>query len=209
MFARYKEKIKQNPRLKQFILNGMVHPTKTRPRWWLRLLQFAYLQRGKGSVIYKSVRKDIAPFNRFCLGSYSVIESFSVLNNMVGDITIGHHSRVGIGNTIIGPVSIGNQVNLAQNIVLSGLNHNYQDPEQTISSQGVNTAIIIIEDDVWIGANAVILAGVTIGKHSVVAAGSIVKRSVPPFSIIAGNPARIIKQYDFQNKCWVKNNNKV
>jgi putative acetyl transferase len=202
-----KEKIKSNPRLKLFILNFIVHPIKTRPRWWVRLFLFTYIKRGHKSVIYKSVRKDIVPFNPFILGKRSVIESFSTINNMVGEIIIGSNSRIGLGNTIIGPVTIGNNVNLAQNITVSGLNHNYQDPDKTIISQGVNTSRITIEDDVWVGANSVILAGITIGKHSVVAAGSIVNRNVPPFSIVAGNPIRIIKQYNPQKKEWenVKN----
>ena len=204
MFARYKEKIKQKPKLKQSLLNLMVHPVKTRPRLWLRLLFFAYTKRGKQSVIYKSVRKDIVPFNHFTLGDYSVVESFCVLNNMVGDISIGHHSRVGLNNTIIGPVSIGDQVNIAQNVVLSGLNHNYELPDQPIISQGVKTAPIVIENDVWIGANSTILAGIQIGSHSVIAAGSVVTRSVPPYSVCAGNPARIIKRYDHTSAQWIK-----
>ena len=197
-----KERIKSNTRLKLFILNLIVHPIKTRPRWWIRLFLITYTKRGHKSVIYKSVRKDIVPFNPFILGKRSVIESFSTINNMVGEIVIGSNSRIGLGNTIIGPVTIGNDVNLAQNITVSGLNHNYQDPNKTIISQGVSTSRITIEDDVWIGANSVILAGTTIGKHSVVAAGSIVTRDIPPFSIAAGNPVRIIKQYNSQKKEW-------
>ncbi len=201
-----KERIKQNPRLKQFILTWMVHPVKIRPRHWLRLLQPFYLKRKKGAIIYRNVRKDLVPFNPFTLGKRSVIESFSTLNNMVGEIRIGNHSRIGLGNTIIGPVFIGDKVNLAQNVTVSGLNHNYLDPDLPIIDQGVSTAPIHIEDDVWIGANAVILAGVTIGKHAIVAAGTIVNRSVPPYSVCAGNPGRIIKQYDFVKKEWVKYN---
>ena len=168
------------------------------------MLQPFYLKRGKGSVIYRNVRKDLAPFNPFELGEKSVIESFSTINNMVGEIYIGKNSRIGLGNTIIGPVTIGNYVNLAQNITVSGLNHNYSDPNQTIIAQGVSTSPIRIEDDVWIGSNAVILSGVTIGKHAVIAACTIVNRSIPPFSICAGNPGRIVKQYDFEKKEWVK-----
>ena len=52
---------------------------------------------------------------------------------------------------------------------------------------------VVIDDDVWIGANAVVLPGVTIGKHSVVAAGAIVTKDVPPHSLVAGVPAKIIK----------------
>lgn len=204
MLAKLKEKIKQNPRLKQRLLFLLVHPVKTRPRRWLRSFQFTYLQKGKGSVIYRNVRKDLVPFNRFSLGQKSVVESFSTLNNMVGDITIGDYTRIGLSNTVIGPVTIGHHTNIAQNVTISGLNHIFHDITKTIAEQGVSTSPILIGDDVWIGANAVILAGVEIGKHSVIAAGSIVTRSVPPYSVCAGNPGKIIKQYDFGKKEWIK-----
>lgn len=202
MPARLKEKIKSNPRLKTFIHHLLIHPVKTRPRRWLRWCRFLYIRRGKGSVIYRNTRIDVVPFNAFSLGTRSVIESFSTVNNMVGDVIIGSRSRIGLGNTIIGPVRIGNDVNLAQGIVVSGLNHNYTDPSQTIISQGVTTAPITIEDDVWIGANAVILAGVTIGRHSVIAAGSVVTRDVPPLTLAGGCPARPLKHYNRETKTW-------
>lgn len=199
-----KNRLKQHPTLKRWVLNLIMHPVKTRPQWWIRIFQFVYLKRGKGSVIYHTVRKDLAPFNRFFLGKYSVVEDFACLNNAVGDLFIGNNSRIGLGNTIIGPVRIGNEVCIGQNVTISGLNHNYLDINRTIDSQGVSTSPIVIEDDVWIGANSVILAGSNIGKHSVIGAGSIVNRSVPPFTVVAGNPAKIIKQYDFDRKEWVR-----
>jgi len=58
----------------------------------------------------------------------------------------------------------------------------------------VSTSTVIIEDDIWIGANAVVLPGVTIGHHSVVAAGAVVTKDVPPHSLVAGVPAKVIKQ---------------
>ena len=82
--------------------------------------------------------------------------------------------------------------------------HGYQDAEKMIDEQGVSTQPVVIEDDVWVGANSVILPGVTLGKHCVVAAGSVVSHSVPPYSICAGCPARIIKTYDFETKEWKK-----
>lgn len=203
-FEQLKIKLKQNPRLKRLLLDFIMHPVKTRPQWWIRLFQFVYLEKRKGSVIYRSVRKDLVPFNRFILGNYSVVEDFSCLNNAVGDLIIGNNSRIGLGNTIIGPVQIGNDVNIAQNVTISGLNHNFQDINKTISSQGVSTSQIVIEDDVWIGANCVILAGTKIGKHCIIAAGSIVTHSVPSFCVAAGSPARIIKQYDFDKKEWIR-----
>jgi acetyltransferase-like isoleucine patch superfamily enzyme len=97
-------------------------------------------------------------------------------------------------NTIIGPVTIGNHVNLAQGITVTALNHNFSESDIRIDEQGVSTTPVMIEDDVWIGANAVILPGVSIGTHSVVAAGAIVTKDVPPHSLVAGVPAKVIKQ---------------
>lgn len=200
----FKQRIKEKPSLKQAVYRLIMHPVKTRPNWWIRLFDFIYLKRGKGSVIYRSIRKDLPPFNHFFLGKYSVVEDFSCLNNAVGDLTIGDYTRVGLRNTIIGPVNIGNHVNLAQNVTVTGLNHNYQDVKKMIDEQGVNTQPVVIEDDVWVGANSVILPGVTLGKHCVVAAGSVVSHSVPSYSICAGCPAKVIKTYDFETKEWKK-----
>lgn len=189
-----KSKIQGNPKMKQRVISLLMHPTQARPRLWLRIFQFLYMKRGKHTSIYRSVRKDIVPFNRFSLGDYSVIEDFCCINNAVGDLHIGHHTRIGLHNTVIGPVSIGNHVNLAQGVVISGLNHNFQDPSKRIDEQGVSTSEITIHDDVWIGANSVITAGVTIGRHCVIAAGSVVTKDVPDNTVVAGCPARVIKQ---------------
>lgn len=194
MMEKLKNKIKSNPSLKQKVINLLMHPTKARPRLWIRMFQWVYMNRGKHTVIYHSVRRDIVPFNQFSLGDYSVIEDFCCINNAVGDLHIGHHTRVGLHNTIIGPVRIGNHINLAQGVVVSGLNHNFQDPTKRIDEQGVSTSQITIGDDVWIGANSVITAGVTIGTHCVIAAGSVVTNDVPDNTLVAGCPARVIKQ---------------
>lgn len=204
MFPSVIKKIKSNPALKQRVLYLTMHPIKTRPRLWLRCLQFLYMKKGKRSVIYRSVRKDIVPFNTFSMGDYSVIEDYAIINNAVGDIVIGSHTRVGLGNTVIGPVTIGDEVNLGQNVVVSALNHNYEDVERSIAGQGVNTQAVVIEDDVWIGANSVVVAGVHIGRHVVIGAGSVVIKDVPSYSIALGNPVRVIKQYDFEKKQWIK-----
>jgi acetyltransferase-like isoleucine patch superfamily enzyme len=198
------EKIKSNPKLKQRVLFLMMHPVKTRPRLLLRCLQLFYMKKGKNSVIYRSVRKDIVPFNGFSLGRSSVIEDYAIINNAVGEITIGNHTRIGLGNTIIGPVMIGNNVILAQNVVISALNHKFEDVLMTINQQGVKTDQIIIEDNVWIGANSSVLAGVHIGEHVVVGAGSVVTKDIPPFSVVVGNPARILKVYDHKEQRWIK-----
>lgn len=187
-------KFKNNPKLKKFIDWVIMNQVETRPRWFVRLLAPLYQHRGKHSVIHRSARMDTPPYRKFSIGDYSVVESFACINNAVGDVTIGNHTRVGLHNTIIGPVKIGNHVNLAQGITVTALNHNFGDTSKRIDEQGVSTNNVIIEDDVWIGANAVILPGVKIGTHCVVAAGAVITKDVPPHSLVAGVPAKIIKQ---------------
>ena len=188
-----RNKLKNNPKWKKFIDWVIMNQVETRPRWFVRLLAPIYQHRGKHSVIHRSARMDTPPYRKFSLGDYSVVESFACINNAVGDVMIGDHTRIGLHNTIIGPVEIGSHVNLAQGITVTALNHNFGDTEKRIDEQGVSTNPVTIEDDVWVGANAVILPGVTIGNHCVVAAGAVVTKDVPPHSLVAGVPAKVIK----------------
>ena len=187
-------KFKSNPRLKRMVDWLIMNQVETRPRWFIRLLAPLYQHRGRHAIIHHSVRMDTPPYRKFWLGDYSVVESFACINNAVGDVIIGDHTRIGLHNTIIGPVIIGSHVNLAQGITITALNHNFDDSEKHIDQQGISTKEVVLEDDIWVGANAVILPGVTIGKHAVVAAGAIVTKDVPPHSLVAGVPAKVIRQ---------------
>ena len=190
----FRTQIKGSPKVKQLLDYLIMNQRDARPRWYIRLLAPLYQHRGKGSKIYDSVRMDTPPYRRFALGQHSVVESYSCINNAVGDVVIGDHTRIGIHNTIIGPVTIGNHVNLAQGITVTALNHNFDDTTKRIDEQGIATKPVVISDDVWIGANAVILPGVTIGRHVVVAAGAVVTKDVPDNTIVGGVPAAIIKK---------------
>ena len=187
-------KFKSNPRLKRMVDWLVMNQVETRPRWFIRLLAPLYQHRGRHAIIHHSVRRDTPPYRKFWLGDYSVVESFACINNAVGDVIIGNHTRIGLHNTIIGPVTIGSHVNLAQGITITALNHNFDDSEKRIDQQGISTKEVVLEDDIWVGANAVILPGVTIGTHAVVAAGAIVTKDVPPHSLVAGVPAKVIRQ---------------
>lgn len=200
-----KEKIKSNERLKKLVHWSILIPKQTRPRLWIKwFVNPFYHKKGKGAIVRPRTRMDVVPWNTFEMGKDSTIEDFSAINNGVGNVIIGDRAKIGLSNTIIGPVTIGNDVRLAQNITLSGLNHNYEDISVPIHVQGVSTSPIIIEENSWLGANVVVVAGVTIGKHTIVAAGSIVTKNVPPYSVVVGNPARVIKQYNHQTKIWEK-----
>ncbi len=198
-------RLREHPSLKRFVHYLLVPRGQARPRLWVSWCVNPFVHhRGRGARVCRRVRLDVLPFQPFRLGAGSTVEDFSVINNGVGAVVVGEGSRVGIGNVLIGPVTLGNQVILAQNVVLSGLNHGYADVTRPIRQQPVTTREIVVEDECWIGANAVVTAGVRIGRHSVVAAGSVVTRDVPPFSVVGGNPARVLKRYEAERGEWVR-----
>ena len=201
-----KEKLKQNPRLKQFVLNLITSNRNPRPRYWVRLLLNPFFhKRGKGSIIrYRRSRIDVFPWHQFNIGRNTIIEDFSVTNNGAGDIIIGDDSRIGIGSVIIGPINIGNKVGLGQNVFISGFNHGYEDGDRDSNEQELVIKPVYIDDETHIGSNSVILPGVRLGKRVQVGAGSVVTKNVPDFCVVVGNPAKIIRKYDFQVKQWIK-----
>ena len=197
--------IKSNPRLKQIAHWLLIPRRQARPRLWVRLFLNPFIRKkGKNTTIRRSARMDLFPFNTFKIGANSIIEDNATINNGVGNVSIGDNCGIGINNVIIGPVNIGNYVMLAQNIVISGLNHGYQDVTMPPRIQKVVTKEINIEDNVWIGANAVVTAGVTIGKHAVIGAGSVITKDIPSYCVAAGNPARVLKKYNFETGEWQK-----
>jgi acetyltransferase-like isoleucine patch superfamily enzyme len=197
--------IKSNPKLKKIAHWLIVPAGQARPRLWVRWFVNPFIhKKGKNTIIRFNTRMDLFPFNKFEIGANSIVESFATINNGVGDVFIGNNVGVGLNNVIIGPVKLGNYVMLAQNIVISGLNHGYEDVTMPPRKQKVVTKQITIEDDVWIGANCVITAGVTIGKHAIIGAGSVVTKDIPQFSVAVGNPARVIKKYNFETNSWGK-----
>lgn len=197
------QKIKSNPFLKSLALRLLIPKNEYRPRLWVKWLLNPFKHKhGKGSIIRNSARTDLFPYNKFSLGACSIIEDFTTVNNAVGDVIIGSKTIVGMGSVIIGPVEIGDNVMIAQNIVMSGLNHGYQDVNIPPSEQDVSLSDIKISDNVWIGSNSVITAGVTLGKHAVIGAGSVVTKSIPSYTVAVGNPARIIKKYNAETNNW-------
>ncbi len=200
-------KIKSSESLKKLALRMLMPKGQSRPRLWVKFFVHPFIiKKGKGASIRRNTRIDIFPFNSCSLGKNSTIEDFCTINNGVGNINIGSNTRIGLGSVLIGPVNIGDDVRLAQNIVISALNHNYQDISVPISEQGVVTQHVYIGDETWIGANSVILPGVFIGKHCVIGAGSVVTKNIPSYSVAAGNPARIIKQFNKETEKWERVN---
>lgn len=101
-------------------------------------------------------------------------------------------------------VEIGRGALFASHVYISDHDHDYADPEDPVVSNGrVVCAPVSIGDFAWLGERAVVLKGVTIGERSIIGAGSIVTRDVPPLSIAIGAPARVIRRYDHGLKKWV------
>jgi maltose O-acetyltransferase len=111
------------------------------------------------------------------------------------DIDIGDRSGIGLDAFISGPLIIGRDVIMGPNCTFLSINRDTTSTDRPMIEQGFRPARPpVIEDDVWLGANVIILPGRRIGKGSIVAAGAVVASDVPPYSVVAGNPARVIKQ---------------
>lgn len=197
--------LSNHPSLKSFLHYLLIHPYTSRPRLWARIFLIPFvIKRSKGSIIRRKARLDIIPSKKITLGLKSVIEDYTIINNGMGDIIIGDYTHITSRVKLVGPLTIGNYVTIGSGAQITGLTHNYIDVDRPIAKQGVTANKTIIEDDVWIGGNSCINQGITIGTHSIIASGSVVTKSVLPYSVVGGNPARILKQYDFDKKEWIK-----
>jgi acetyltransferase-like isoleucine patch superfamily enzyme len=111
-------------------------------------------------------------------------------------ITIGNNTHFAPYGVLYGPLTIGNNVAVAAHVVFASVGHGYDRIDIPMVEQKVNKKEIIVEDDVWIGANAVIIGGIRIGAHSIVGAGAVVTHDVEPYSVVGGTPARLIRKRD-------------
>ena len=204
MFDKLKTVIKRNTQIKRFIIWSISLTNNPRPRLWVKWFINPFVhKKGKGAIIRRrKSRIDVFPWTQFSIGNNTIIEDFTTINNGAGNIIIGNNARVGIGSVIIGPVYLGNKVGLGQHVFISGFNHGYEDGERDSNEQALVKKEVIIDDESHIGANSVIVAGVHIGKRCQIGAGSVVTKNIPDYSVAVGNPAKIIKRYNFQNKTW-------
>jgi maltose O-acetyltransferase len=107
-------------------------------------------------------------------------------------ISVGDFSELGSNCIIQSNTFIGRNVIMGPDVKIYTKNHNFDNIDIPIQFQGHTSEAVNIGDDVWLGANVIVLPGVSIHSHSVIAAGSIVTKDVPAFSIVAGVPAKVI-----------------
>lgn len=142
-----------------------------------------------------------------CIGSNTFLNTVTFYKGTHYNpvIKIGEGTSIGKYCTLssINRVEIGKHVLFAGQVHITDHSHGYEDINRPITPQKLITkGPVEIEDDCWLGYGCEILSGVHIGKHCVVAARAVVTKDVPAYSIVAGNPARIVKQYNFDTKQW-------
>jgi len=154
------------------------------------------IRTGNGVRILSDCMLDAAGSAAIHLGDKVQIGRHVYLGAFSTDLAIGRNSVLNRHAYIDarGGITIGADVLIGPYARLVSYEHVFDDTGVPIIRQGVRTAEIVIEDDVWIGAGATVLAGVRIGRGSVIAAGAVVTRSCDPFSVLAGVPARLIRR---------------
>ena len=126
----------------------------------------------------------------------SILHAYNFRNLPHSGIWIGHDSLIGEYNVLRGQggITIGNRVYTSPMVQVLAVNHRFNDIERPFVDQGLTARGIHIEDDVWVGAGAIITDGVRIGSGSVVAAGAVVTKDVPARMVVAGVPARVVRE---------------
>lgn len=156
------------------------------------------------TVLFRHTAEDTRPYSFFFPWIRNILIKHSILKcgnnirvksnaNISPNIIIGNNSELGTRCNIQANTEIGNNVIMGPDVKIYTRNHNYENPSIPIQFQGKNMKNVVIGNNVWIGANVVILPGVRIGNNTIIAAGAIVSKSFEDNCIIGGNPAKKIK----------------
>ncbi len=184
---------------------------KFRFRW------FYWAGRFGSSKSFVKIGRNITMLNTKCIhiGNISGIGDNSYLGPITQYSGVSYSPKIEIGDgTWIGKncsiasiqaVIIGKDVLFAGHVHITDHSHGYEEIQTPISKQKlISKGPVVIGDQCWLGYSCEILSGVHVGRHSIVAARAVVTRDVPPFCVVAGNPAKIVKRYDFEQNVWVK-----
>lgn len=156
--------------------------------WILFHRRFKYLSiNAKVSLSCKILNK-----SRHILSSHCELYPYTSISGR--GVTIGEHSSIGYSTHLMGKITIGKRTRIAQHCVIVSDYYGMAKDKPLLEQRGTSKGDIYIGDDVWIGANSVILSGVKVGNGAVVGAGSVVTKDVPCNRIVAGNPAKNIKE---------------
>jgi acetyltransferase-like isoleucine patch superfamily enzyme len=165
---------------------------------------------GRHTYIDKTVH--VTGWEHISIGNYSVLSEHIWLNvnqrfSDYRHIIIGNNCYIGRRNIFSSgdQIIIGDYFMSAADCKLLGADHVFADPcRPYISTGATSDKSIKIGINVWLGAGVIVIGNVTIGSGTVIGAGSLVNKSIPPFSLVVGNPGRVIKRYSFVEKQWLK-----
>ncbi len=178
-----------NSQLRRHLPNPLINSFR------LRILKLRGCNVGRGVALFANTSIERYP-GRVSLGDYAILKSGATICACNSDATIKIGERTTIGNyTFIFAsmdIEVGKDCLIAPFCYLVDSNHG-TDKEHNINGQPLRSEAISIEDDVWLGARAIVLPGCRVGRGAVVAAGSVVTRDVPAYAIVGGSPARLIK----------------
>jgi galactoside O-acetyltransferase len=179
------------------LLRSFVAAVPSRLGVFLRRVAYRSFMAGGGRFdLEAGVRID--GLSNLSIGEGTCIESDCTLLCPGAPMTLGTgcylNRNVRLGSNGSASFTMGDNVMIGPNVVMDTSRHNDARIDIPMKAQGLSYAPIIIGDDVWIGANVVITCGITVGRGSIVGAGAVVTRDVPPYSMVAGVPARVIRQ---------------
>jgi acetyltransferase-like isoleucine patch superfamily enzyme len=159
----------------------------------IRLGRNVYLDQG---VYLHACPQGIAIGDNTFVMHGAVLHVYNFRNLPHAFIRIGRDSLIGELNVLRGQggITIGGRVYTAPLVQILAVNHVFNDPTRPMIEQGITAEGIVIKDDAWIGAGAIITDGVRVGHGAVVAAGAVVTQDVPPHTVVGGMPARVLKQ---------------
>jgi len=168
----------------------------------VRVFHARHLQAGRqfnleeGCEIVALSKRGVVFGNRCTVGRGAIIRPSNVLLDEPGEgLRVGDYSNIGPLSYIgcSGYIEIGSGVMMGPRVNLMAESHKFDDVSRPMKEQGVARSFIRIEDDVWIGVQVTILSGVTVGRGSIIAAGAVVTKDVPPYSVVAGVPAKVMR----------------
>ena len=179
-FAKYKRLIDCIARVHQMV-------PRAGKRWLANL--YRGMNGTKGIVLRYALYKSICPKFGDCVSIFPNVYIMNAENLSIGDnVSIHPMSYL----EAYGGIEIGNEVSIAHGVTIMSVSHGYKDLDIPIRRQELIPMSVKLEDDIWIGAKATLLGGVCVGNGSIVGANAVVTKDIPPFSISAGCPARII-----------------
>lgn len=145
------------------------------------------------------------------IGAYASVYLHPLEKGHTGPLLVlGKGVFVGIRSIISAHyrVELRDNVLLGPNVLIADAHHRYEDVTVPIRNAGMTgKSFVVIDEEAWIGINSCIFRGVTVGRHSVVGANSVVNADVPPYSVVVGIPARVVRRYDHQLQQWVNCDN--